>query len=713
MDTNNNITNNQTNQAPAVPYGSSQKPANAQTPYTYPPYPMDEKSMRQREKLKRFTDRINTFISDKKAPLAVMLLFFLFFLTTLTMFYRVFGGLLVVIGFILFYIIFLVTLPSEKRRFDTLSVILLIANLFLYSSYSFNTNTLTNLVTVPVALVLTALLMMQQSGLSFEAHTLSTPIEAAGVFLSQSISILPAPIKAVSTRLKDHKRGSTLLHVLIGIACTIPFVLILMVLFTSADDVFKMAVENFFKNFDFDDVMLVLLSAGVAIIGSIGVSAVLYSVANSEEYEFEDKEKKERLSAAAVSAFLVILTLLEGFFGFVQIRSLFTGKIPEGVNYAEYARSGFFYIAGATALTVAIIAAVYFICGKLKTVVKAMLTLFSGCALILFASAYFRMYMYMTVHGLTVKRVAVCWLITLLLALLVGIVIKVWNDGFALFGYTVAAVVLFAVCLNVMRLDTLVSKYNVNLYLNNPSETQEMDLDYLITLSPEALPQIARLEGSNYNSDIVSRAEKVMAYKLKTNRPIPCAVNFNLGDVTASKIVKEKNISYNSDNCEYWIWEGLKYESYDEEYSYSGTYEHNLDMFINDSLYHCGIYSVRSDIDEDTAITDDGIYLEIKLNSNEIDGVQMIADSGVMFFKPDAPEYEELFSRFANVYGHDDRLKQTSENGYIAIYNVDSEKAVLKADEPFDNAVTMVQFEPEGIIRIYSNSTIYNNSLNN
>ncbi|MBO4339645.1 MAG: DUF4173 domain-containing protein [Clostridia bacterium] len=555
-----NIPNNNTQPPVIPPYGNG-TPAGV---YVNPMVPVSPSVA----KLNRFKKIIDEFIKQKKAGVCVLLLFALFFGGFLLLNYGIYGGVLIPVGFVILYAAFLILIPKNRLHFDAVSILLLISCVFLYSTYAFNSNTLTNLVTAPVAVVLTALLFMQQSDLSIDAFTLATPVEASRVYLSQAFAILPAPVKSVGFMLRNKEgKSKIILNALIGVACTVPFVIILTALFTSADALFKNTVDNFFKNFGLSDVFRIIGAVIASSLVTLFVAPMLFSVVTSEEDTITEKEKPSRLNSVAVCAFLVILTLLEGLFGFVQVRGLFAGRLPENINYAEYARSGFFHIAGATALTVAIIAGVYFICGKIKIPVKIMLTVFSATATILFASAYFRMYMYMTALGLTVKRVAICWLITLLLALLIGIVIKIWlPKKFPLFGYTVIAVTLFTIVLGGMRLDTLVSKYNVDLFLNAaPEKEVTVDVNYLKQLSPEALPQIVRLEGTRYNT-LATRAEAVMKYKLENFYGRQCGINFNLGLSEAEKILDERRIGFSTEETEHWVWGNLNYKDWNEEW---------------------------------------------------------------------------------------------------------------------------------------------------
>jgi hypothetical protein len=53
----------------------------------------------------------------------------------------------------------------------------------------------------------------------------------------------------------------------------------------------------------------------------------------------------------------------------------------------------------------------------------------------------------------------------------------------------------FYLTLNLVRIDEIIAKRNVDMYLSGLAE--EIDIDYLMTLSQDALPQIVRLTDSN------------------------------------------------------------------------------------------------------------------------------------------------------------------------------------------------------------------------
>ncbi|MBQ2093599.1 MAG: hypothetical protein II190_03335, partial [Ruminococcus sp.] len=112
----------------------------------------------QNPRLIRFKKIIDEFIKQKKTGACVLILFAVFFGGFLLLNYGIYGGALIPACFVLVYAVFLILIPKNRLRFDAVSILLLIACLFLCSTYTFNSNMLTNLVTAPVIIVLTALL---------------------------------------------------------------------------------------------------------------------------------------------------------------------------------------------------------------------------------------------------------------------------------------------------------------------------------------------------------------------------------------------------------------------------------------------------------------------------------------------------------------------------------------------------------------------------
>ena len=96
----------------------------------------------------------------------------------------------------------------------------------------------------------------------------------------------------------------------------------------------------------------------------------------------------------------------------------FTGVLPQGFSYAEYAREGFFQLCSVSVINLVITAVVILFMqrqGSGSTLVRRLICiLFSLFTLVLIATALAKMGMYIESYGLTQKRVYASWLMLVL-----------------------------------------------------------------------------------------------------------------------------------------------------------------------------------------------------------------------------------------------------------------------------------------------------------
>ena len=107
--------------------------------------------------------------------------------------------------------------------------------------------------------------------------------------------------------------------------------------------------------------------------------------------------------------------------------SAFTGKLPEGVvNYAEYARSGFFELCTVSAINLVIITAIALFMKRSgngeKIFLRIVSALFSVMTLVLIGTALAKMYLYIDRFGLTVKRLLSSWLMIVIALIFVFVI---------------------------------------------------------------------------------------------------------------------------------------------------------------------------------------------------------------------------------------------------------------------------------------------------
>ena len=165
------------------------------------------------------------------------------------------------------------------------------------------------------------------------------------VFLTAvaGVEAIAAPFSNLAWYVKNKldKKKSKYLYALLGLVLAIPLFVIVLLLLTSADIVFKNMTNHFFELFEFGNISLVgWLICSMFFFGYCLL--VAFSKRTIEE-EVKDKRKGEPWIAIPVVA---VLTLIYMVFSGVQILYLFMGnmELPAGYTYAQYAREGFFQL---------------------------------------------------------------------------------------------------------------------------------------------------------------------------------------------------------------------------------------------------------------------------------------------------------------------------------------------------------------------------------
>ena len=378
--------------------------------------------------------------------------------------------------------------------------------IFLLSlGFIYNQESLTNTVTFLTLLAVVPLHLMYCTGKS-------DPVEdGARVIRKAFLAVFPytfgnfdVPYKKLFKGMRRGSKGQGVLFTVLGLVCTIPFLIILTLLFSNADFAFAQSLSKITFYFYDLPVAKIIGTILLGVLMTVYILPLFFALDADYPQPEAGNKRKGILPNAAVTAFLAVLIALEVYFSYFQVRYLFLnlGTLPEGVSYAEYARGGFFEIAAATLLTVALIFAATVLTRRdedeeLPLSVRLLLTVFSACVVLMFASSYYRMLMYMDAYSMTIRRVGVCWLMALMLAVLIGVIIYIWKPDFALTRYTIFTVLVFVLALNLMHLGATVSKNNVDRYFQEQEAEvktgYQLDEDYLYTLLPASAPDLARL----------------------------------------------------------------------------------------------------------------------------------------------------------------------------------------------------------------------------
>lgn len=294
---------------------------------------------------------------------------------------------------------------------------------------------------------------------------------------------------------KDGKK-SYFLPVMIGIAITVPLLLIITGLLASADAVFANIFSRMLDAVNLETIFGTFFMTLAAFLVSYAVYAAL-SMKEVKE-ETPDLRTLEPVIAIIVTAALSVIYLL---FSVIQILYLFIGnmKLPEGYTYSSYAREGFFQLLTVCILNLIIVLICLYLFRE-NTALKLILTVISGCTFIMILSSALRMIMYINRYNLTFLRIFVLWSLAVIFLLMAGVTVFIYRNKFPLFTYSMVVVTVFYICLSFSHPDYWIARYNLI-----PEHLEYLDdydirdnQKYLRRLSADAAPVLLNKSRNPY-----------------------------------------------------------------------------------------------------------------------------------------------------------------------------------------------------------------------
>lgn len=353
-------------------------------------------------------------------------------------------------------------------------------------------------------------------------------IESSIASLLMPFSLLPKA--AAEARQHEGTGARSLRRVLVGLLLAIPFLCIFSLLFASADLVFRKGADRILESFSIADIFG--HSFWIAILAWVACGWLAYALSRSPgepvavettvpvtpaptgeeptaaEPPLPDAPASRRPTAmtlrgvigaleASVALFSVDLLFL--LFVGIQFAALFGREAflrSQGLTYSEYARRGFFELLAVALLTLSLILVLDYITRRITPGEHLAFQLGSGLMIgmtvIILASAFVRLQLYEEAYGFTRLRVHshvfMIWLAILLLAVLALLI----TARMRLFATTAFVVALsFVITLNILDPDAFIVRQNLARAARG--EGVELDLDYLGSLSEDAVPQLTAL----------------------------------------------------------------------------------------------------------------------------------------------------------------------------------------------------------------------------
>lgn len=282
----------------------------------------------------------------------------------------------------------------------------------------------------------------------------------------------------------NEDEGNVLQKILIGLLISFPVLLLLIILLTSADDVFRNLTINFISDIltDFWHVVTFFL------VFVFAIGYVVQAKFNSEK-SFFSSYKKVKLDKVIAITFLSLINLLFLAFSIVQVLYLFRGgfmTLPEGMEYAQYAREGFFQLLFVTIINFSVIVLfLSFFDGAFKSkMIRFLLIMLCVFTSILIASSFYRMHLYTKEYGFTFLRNSVLTFLCMEVFLIIITLIKLFDENIKYGKCFIIICFAFYMIVNVTGSDIFATYLNTNKYTDNKREYIERRYgsgDYYLT----------------------------------------------------------------------------------------------------------------------------------------------------------------------------------------------------------------------------------------
>lgn len=283
-----------------------------------------------------------------------------------------------------------------------------------------------------------------------------------------------------------------------GILIAVPVLVLFVILFSSADLVFREYVSDIFS-FNISDklfgqtILFLLVAVTFAgVFGLIGRREI------ADESAGQTPPKQQKFGSIEMSILFGSLNALFLLFIFIQLTYLFGGVgnvIGGNFTFAEYARKGFFELIAVAGLTLLVLFVAERLLLRDRQMHELRFKLLSGMlivqVLIIMASAFKRLRLYENAYGFTSARLLSYIFLTWLVVVFALLLYKIFTDRREhFFAFSVfVSIMAFLVFINCFNIDGTVARSNIARY----HAKGKIDAAYLGGLSNDATTEVTRL----------------------------------------------------------------------------------------------------------------------------------------------------------------------------------------------------------------------------
>lgn len=424
---------------------------------------------------------------------------------------------------------------------------LLIPIALLSLSFAVHTNdifSLFNFLAIPILMIASSILIINPK-LKWDKASFIIKMLGSGIVNVFNNIFKPFTILKSSLKLKKSiqmKKGKK--QIIIGILVSLPLLLILIALLSSADMVFGYYLANLTKIFDNINIQEFVPHTIIILVIAFYLFGYVWGF-KSEEKVIESDVIAPIASWEVVTIItvLVSLNILYLIFTIIQSSYLYGAAnvtLPAGFTYAEYARKGFFELAAVTFINfIIVLSCLKYIKKdntKLIKVANLLLTVLVIFTLNMLFSANFKLSLYEAAFGYTFLRVSVHLFMLLLFILCLVVVSGIWYSKIPIVKSIIVIIIIMYTIINYINIDGFIARKNIERY----KETGKLDAHYLTSLSFEAIPYLVELKDKSSNN-IKMIIDENLKYRKEILDKQNSWTEFNFSKNRARKLLNQGN----------------------------------------------------------------------------------------------------------------------------------------------------------------------------
>lgn len=338
-----------------------------------------------------------------------------------------------------------------------------------------------------------------------------------GIFYSAASTVgnVVLAVRSVFSKRGDNTKSFG--KIMLGLACAIPVLIIVVPLLLSSDVAFSGMMKNIFGNSE--DAIIVMFKALFGANISLLVIAYGFSL-KAERFEKMKESKFKGIENVFVISFLSAISICYLLYLFSQLAyffSAFKGFLPdENITYAEYARQGFFEMCKIAIINLIIVLCSVFLSkkqnGKICAGTKLLATFVAIFTLIIIATAISKMVLYIENYGMTIKRVSTSAFMLFLAIMFIAVILRIYIVKINILKTALLSAGIVVLLLGTVNINAVCAKYNYDAY--KTGKLHAIDVQAMYDLGDEGIPYVTYLACSA-DRDVAFEAQRYLkkAYK--------------------------------------------------------------------------------------------------------------------------------------------------------------------------------------------------------